>query len=247
MAIEWIEADWPAPLRVRAGITGRGGGVSLPPFDGFNLAAHVGDDPEAVSQNRQLLGRNLHLPGEPLWLEQTHSNRVIQVPGADTLQADAVVTNRPGIVCAVLTADCVPVLMSDLDGTRIAAVHVGWRGFSKSILDNTLDQLGRNPAQLLAWLGPHISGESYEVGEDVHEACLAYLPEGDGAFTLNPRGRLQCSLDRLISLALQRRGVNRINHAGRCTYTEPEAFYSYRREPRTGRMASLIWMDKSGI
>jgi len=172
---------------------------------------------------------------------------VIQVPGAETLQADAVVTDRPGIVCAVLTADCVPLLMCDRGGTRIAAVHVGWRGFSKGILDNTLDQLGRDPAQLLAWLGPHISGEAYEVGEDVHEACLDYLPEGDVAFTLNPRGRLQCSLDRLITLALQRRGVTGISRAGRCPYNEPGAFYSYRREPRTGRMASLIWMDKSGI
>lgn len=247
MAVDWTEADWPAPPRVRAGVTGRGGGVSLPPFNGFNLAAHVGDDPEAVRLNRRLLSRDLQLPGEPLWLEQTHSNRVIQVPGADTLQTDAVVTDRPGIVCAVLTADCVPVLLCGHDGRQIAAVHVGWRGFSKAILDNTLDKMGREPAQLLAWLGPHISGEAYEVGEDVHEACLAYLPEGDMAFSMNPRGRLQCSLDSLITLALQRRGVTRISHAGRCTYTEPEAFYSYRREPRTGRMASLIWMDKSGV
>ena len=247
MAIDWTGADWPAPSRIRAGVTGRGGGVSLPPFNSLNLAAHVGDDPEAVGQNRRLLSRGLQLPGEPLWLAQTHSNKVIQVPGADTLQADAVVTDRPGIVCAVLTADCVPVLLCDRGGARIAAVHVGWRGLSNSILENTLEQLGQEPAQLLAWLGPHISGQAYEVGEDVHEACLEYLPEGDGAFTLNPRGRLQCNLDMLITLALNRRGLTNISHADRCTYTESEAFYSYRREPRTGRMASLIWMDKSGI
>jgi YfiH family protein len=247
VAIDWTEADWPAPSRIRAGTTGRDGGVSLSPFDSLNLAAHVGDDPEAVRQNRRLLSRILQLPGEPLWLEQTHSNRVIQVPGAATLQADAVVTDQPGIVCAVLTADCVPVLLCNRDGTRIAAVHAGWRGFSEGILENVLERLEQEPAQVMAWLGPHISGQAYEVGEDVHEACLEYLPEGDKAFTRNPRGRLQCCLDTLITLALNRRGLTRISHAGRCTYEEPGTFYSYRREPRTGRMASLIWMDKSDI
>ncbi|MEJ2760527.1 MAG: peptidoglycan editing factor PgeF [Gammaproteobacteria bacterium] len=245
MAADWISADWPAPPRVRAGTTSRGGGVSRPPFDSLNLARHVGDDPEAVARNRAILQGELTLPGAPLWLEQTHSNRVIGLPEDDDRRADAAVTDRPGLVCAVLTADCVPVLLCNRGGTRVGAVHVGWRGLCKGILENTLDRMDEDPAALLAWLGPHIGAAAYEVGDDVRDACLARLPGGSGAFTPNPRGRWQCSLDELISLTLRQRGLTCISRSGHCTFTEPGQFYSYRREARTGRMASLIWMDES--
>lgn len=245
MVTDWIAADWPAPPHIRAGTTTRGGGVSRSPFDSLNLARHVGDDPAAVARNRAILQKELHLPGAPLWLEQTHSNRVVRLPEDDDRLADAAVTNRPGLVCAVLTADCVPVLLCNDEGTRVAAVHVGWRGLCKGILDNALERMGEEPAALLAWLGPHISAVAYEVSDDMRDACLDRLPEGSGAFTPNPRGRWQCSLDTLTVLALNRRGVTRVSRAGRCTFAEPAAFYSYRREARTGRIASLIWMDKS--
>lgn len=245
MAADWTAARWPAPPHIRAGTTTRGGGISRPPFDSLNLARHVGDDPEAVDCNRAMLQRDLDLPGAPLWLEQTHSDRVIRLPEDDDRRADAAVTDRPGLVCAVLTADCVPVLLCNRGGTRVGAVHVGWRGLCKGILDNALALMGEDPAALLAWVGPHIGAAAYEVGDDVRDACLARLPRAAGAFSPNPRGRWQCSLSALIALSLNRLGLTRISLAGRCTFTESAAFYSYRREARTGRMASLIWMDRS--
>jgi len=244
MAAEWLAAGWPVPGRVRAGTTTRSGGDSQPPFDSFNLAQHVGDDPDAVKRNRAALLRNLRLPAAPQWLEQTHSNRVIYLPQDTDRRADAAVTTRAGVVLAILTADCVPVLLCDRGATCIAAVHAGWRGLVSGILENTLEVLDHAPANLVAWLGPHISAAAYEVGDDVREACLAHLPDAAAAFSPNPRGRWQCSLDKLIHRSLQRAGVQRIDSAGHCTFSEPDRFYSYRREARTGRMATLIWMDR---
>lgn len=244
MPAEWLAAGWPAPDRVRAGTTTRAGGVSRPPFDGLNLARHVGDDPDAVRQNRAALQQALALPAAPQWLQQTHSNRVVRLPRTGDLNADAAVTARPGVVLAILTADCVPVLFCDSKGSRIAAVHAGWRGLVSGILENTLDLLDQDPAELLAWLGPHIGAAAYEVGDDVRQACLAHLPDAVTAFRPNARGRWQCSLDELVRQSLRRAGVGQIDGTGLCTFSETGRFYSYRRAPRTGRMATLIWMDQ---
>jgi len=244
VTVEWLAAGWPAPDRVRAGTTTRRGGASRPPFDSLNLAEHVGDDPDAVRRNRAALQRALALPAPPQWLQQTHSNRVIRLPQAGDRRADAVVTDSPGVVLAILTADCVPVLLCAAGGTRIAAVHAGWRGLVAGILENTLGMLDHDPADLLAWLGPHIGATAYEVGDDVREACLVHLPGAASAFSPNTRGRWQCNLNDLVHMALRRAGVGHIDTAGRCTYSEADRFYSYRQVPRTGRMATLIWMDR---
>lgn len=247
MTVSWIAADWDAPSRVRAGTTTRLGGVSEPPFDSLNLARHVDDDPEAVRRNRQQLRQLCFLPTEPLWLTQTHSSRVIVADTAgESLDADAAWTCTGGIVCAVLTADCVPLLLCDRDGTRIAAVHVGWRGFCGGIVENALSCLGSTQHALTAWLGPHICSRHYEVGDEVRNACLQRFPGAEAAFRRNRRGQWQCSLEKLISGRLEKHGIA-VASSGHCTFGESERFYSYRRQKKTGRMASLIWMDNTAI
>lgn len=240
----WIAAVWDAPPRVRAGTTTRLGGVSAPPFDSLNLAQHVGDDPSAVRQNRQQL---CFLPAEPLWLTQTHSNRILEADSAEkSLDADAAWTCNIGIVCAVLTADCVPLLLCDRAGTRVAAVHVGWRGLCAGIVENALHCLEPTQHSLLAWLGPHICSRHYEVGDEVREACLQRHARAEAAFRRNSRDRWQCSLEILITRCLEKHGID-VTSSGHCTFGESERFYSYRRQKTTGRMASLIWMDNTAI
>ncbi|MEX2524970.1 MAG: peptidoglycan editing factor PgeF [Gammaproteobacteria bacterium] len=246
MTDSWLAADWDAPHRVRAGTTTRLGGVSRPPFDSLNLAQHVDDDPEAVRQNRRQLRQMCSLPAEPLWLTQTHSSHIIEADAAESVAADAAWTRSAGIVCAVLTADCVPLLLCDRAGTRIAAVHVGWRGLSAGIVENALDCLRPSEHSLLAWLGPHICAEHYEVGGEVRDACLERFPGSDAAFRCNTRGRWQCSLATLVSGLLEQHGIA-VTASGHCSFGEPDRFYSYRRQKNTGRMASLIWMDNTSI
>ncbi len=242
----WLAANWDAPSLIRAGTTTRQGGFSRSPFDSFNLAYHVDDDPAAVQKNRRRLRQQLTLPADPLWLEQSHSNRVIQAGATRINTADAAWTGTPGMVCTILTADCVPLLLCDRSGSRIAAVHVGWRGLCAGIIDHTLEAMNRPTTSLLAWLGPHICGRHYEVGDDVRDACLKRYPGGGPAFRQNRHGRWQCSLETLISGHLEQQGIA-VTSSGQCTYGQADRFYSYRRETRTGRMASLIWMDNTAI
>jgi YfiH family protein len=247
MTESWLEAVWAAPPWVRAGTSTRRGGVSAAPYDSLNLARHVDDDPEAVTRNRRRLRRCCQLPEEPLWLQQSHGNRVLEVDSAaPAATADAGFSRSRGRVCAVLTADCVPLLLCDRDGRRVAAVHVGWRGFCAGIVENALRRLGPAPSGLLAWLGPHICGDCYEVGDEVRAACLRHLATGAAAFRRNARGRWQCSLATLIERVLADHDAD-IKHSGYCTFEETGLFYSHRRQRPTGRMASLIWMDKTVI
>ena len=175
----WMPADWPAPGHIHAGTTTRPAGVSRPPFDGFNLAGHVGDDPQAVAENRLRLQSQLNLPAAPTWLQQRHSSRVVEAIPDVPVEADGAYTGATGRVCAVLTADCIPLLLCNKAGSEIAAVHIGWRGLSLGIIKNALVMFNAEPRELLAWLGPCISQRNYEIGTDVITACLGERGTGD--------------------------------------------------------------------
>lgn len=239
----WIEADWAAPAHVHAGTTTRSGGASPAPFNGFNLAAHVGDEPQAVAQNRLQLRRQFNLPAEPLWLRQQHGNRVIKAETKQPGPADGAYSDLGGVVCAVLTADCIPLLLCNRDGTGIAALHIGWRGLCKRIIKHGISMFDTAPHELSAWIGPRISRENYEVGADVVSACSAIWDETRLAITPGRAGRWHLDLGQLAKTELLQLGVTDISDCGQCTCADEELFYSYRRDGITGRMASLIWME----
>jgi hypothetical protein len=241
---QWITPDWPAPQRVRAAATLRTGGVSEGQFASFNLGAHVGDDANAVAENRRLLGTALHLPAEPTWLNQVHGTTVVNASeaAASRSSADASVAFGPGAVCVVLTADCLPVLFCDRAGTRVAAAHAGWRGLVGGVLEQTIEALGVPPFELLAWLGPAIEQSAFEVGPEVLEQFVARDTNNAMAFQANARGRWQADLYQLARNELGRLGVPSIHGGGFKCFADSERFFSYRRDPRTGRMATLVWL-----
>ncbi len=240
---EVIEPDWPAPPGVRAAFTVRTGGVSEPPYDSLNCAAHVGDAPGAVSENRVRLRARLELPSEPGWLDQVHGAAAITLGGEPAVPAvaDAAVAREPGRVCVVQVADCLPVLLASRDGSGVGAAHAGWRGLAGGVLESALRALGAPAAQVLAWLGPAIGPEHFEVGEEVRAAFTRPDPGAAAAFTANARGRWQCDLYALARRRLRALGVTSLYGGGWCTYADPQRFFSYRRDGRCGRMAALIW------
>ncbi len=247
--LQWIEPGWPAPTHVRSASTLRLGGVSGGRYAGLNLGAHVGDHPAAVLENRRRLRRALKLPTEPFWLNQVHGVAVARPawrtgrpPTADVCVYNAAVGGQPG-VCAVLTADCLPVLFCDRAGTRIAAAHAGWRGLAAGVLARAVEALGVPGDQLLAWIGPAIGPAAFEVGDDVVQAFTSAHPESKSAFVPNPRGRWQADLPALARQELKRLGVGDVHGGSRCTASEPDSLFSYRRDGQTGRMATLIWLD----
>ncbi len=240
-----ILPDWPAPMRVRAAFTLRQHGVSRPPFDTFNVAAHVGDEPDAVAENRAALRGCLELPAEPAWLEQVHGSRVVDLDRETSLDslgpADASVSRTAARICAIQVADCMPVLFAAADGSGVGAAHAGWRGLAGGVLEATVRAMHAPPGELLAWLGPAIGPAHFEVGEDVRAAFLAADTGAGEAFTANARGRWQCDLQALAKRRLTAMGVARIHGGGWCTYADSARFFSYRRDGRCGRMAALIW------
>jgi YfiH family protein len=239
-----IVPEWPAPARVRAVTTTRCVGVSVSPYDRFNLGDQVGDDPGHVAVNRQRLLRLLELPAEPVWLNQVHGREVIAAEQVSALaQADAACAFAPGRVCAVLTADCLPVLLCDRAGTRVAAAHAGWRGLAAGVLAATVARLSCAPDDLLAWLGPAIGPHAFEVGDEVRVAFLALDPGNAACFQPSPAGRWLADIYELARRRLRALGVTAVYGGGWCTFTDRERFFSYRRSPRTGRMASLIWLS----
>jgi YfiH family protein len=238
----WLPAIWDAPASVRAGTSTRLGGHSLPPFDTLNLALHVGDMSETVHLNRSCLSRLLKLPSTPVWLEQVHGNRIVTEPDLDNNNADGIYSEKVGVVCVIMTADCVPLLLCNDKGTKVAAVHAGWRGYCAGVIDKALSLFGED--DLLAWIGPHIGADHYEVGDDVRSACLQKDPQLAHAFQPNQRGRWQANLETMVRHNLADAGVNRVFSSNYCTYSEADKFYSYRRNPQTGRTASMIWMDR---
>jgi YfiH family protein len=242
--LAFIQPNWPAPANVHAASTLRSGGVSREPYDTFNLAAHVGDELQAVTENRRLLKSALRLSAEPAWLEQIHSDIVVEVASASPPpRADASVARIAGSVCAILTADCLPVLFCSRDGDRVAAAHAGWRGLAAGILDTTVGSLGLPGGELIAWLGPAISQQAYEVGDDVRIACLARDSGAASAFKPNARGRWQCDLYQLARRNLAQLGVHAVYGGDYCTYADSDRFYSFRRDGQCGRMATLVWME----
>lgn len=243
---DFIVPDWPAPPGIKAAFTLRTGGVSTPPFDSLNVGTHVGDDPEAVVENRARLRRALALPAEPTWLEQVHGSDVVTVageaaPAKPYPRADAAVTRSKAQVCVIQVADCMPVLFAARDGSAVGAAHAGWRGLASGVLDATVRSLAIEPANLIAWMGPAIGPKHFEVGGEVREAFIAQDPEAATAFACNDRGRWQCDLYWLARRRLQILGVSSISGGGWCTFADSSRFYSYRRDSRCGRMAALIW------
>ena len=247
---ERIIPDWPAPPRVRALVTTRAGGVSRGAYTGLNLGMHSGDASEDVACNRARLRQSL--PAEPLWLRQVHGTTVVEADGLDRgPEADAALAQRPGTVCAVLSADCLPLLICDQAGTVVAAAHAGWRGLSLGVIEQTLRFMRRPPEALLVYLGPAIGAAAYEVGPEVREAFAVAdrtagqgrYPEVGAGFIPGGPGKFHADLYALARRRLARSGVTRVYGGGYCTYTERERFFSYRRDGATGRMASLIWME----
>ncbi len=239
-----IVPDWPAPARVKSLMTTRAGGVSLAPWVGLNLGDHVGDDPARVAANRVQLAH--YLPGEPGWLRQVHSARAVELGREPNPEADASFTREPGQVCAVLTADCLPVLFCDRAGSVVAAAHAGWRGLAGGVLEAAVAAMQVPPDQVLAWMGAAIGPQAFEVGDEVRQAFVNRHPEAAAAFVPQPApGKWLADIYQLARIRLNRIGVQAIHGGGRCTFSEADSFYSYRRDGATGRMASLIWLEQA--
>lgn len=236
-----ILPDWPVPARVRSLMTTREGGVSGTPWASLNLGDHVGDDPAHVAANRARLRRQL--PAEPGWLTQVHSARVVEVGRDAAPEADAAFTRQAGVVCAVLTADCLPVLFCDRAGSVVAAAHAGWRGLAGGVLEATVDAMQVPPDEVLAWLGAAIGPQAFEVGDEVRQAFVAQHAEAAAAFAPHAPGKWLADIYRLARIRLAQAGVQAVHGGARCTFTDADRFFSYRRDGVTGRMASLIWLE----
>ena len=243
--MQLIRADWPAPPGVIAGTTTRTGGVSARPFASLNLGAHVGDDPAAVSENRRRLAEFLDLPEAPRWLEQVHGSRVVHAGNAEFAsgppEADAAVCLEGRAVLGILTADCLSVLLCDSNSQAIGAIHCGWRGLAAGVIDAAVHAMTVPPARLLAWLGPAIGQDRFEVGDDVRDLFLAGIENAATCFRPNANGRWQADLGGLARLYLARAGVGGVYGGGFCTHRDAGRFFSYRRDGRCGRMASYIF------
>jgi len=259
VSASWVLPDWPAPRAVRALSTFRGGGTSTAPYASLNLGSHVGDVPEAVAENRRRLAAAAGLPAEPVWLRQVHGTQVADLDAVDldaadfnttgagaaagVGPADAAFTRRPGRVCAILTADCLPILLAANSGDAVAAAHAGWRGLAGGVIEATVRALGVAPERLMAWLGPAIGPRHFEVGAEVREALLQDDLQAADAFQANARGRYLADLAALARRRLGALGIERIYGGGVCTYTDGDRYFSHRRDGITGRQATLIWLE----
>ena len=239
---DWIHPDWPVLAHVRALSTTRLGGCSSAPYDSLNLGSHVGDEPARVAANRAAL--RAVLPDEPCWLNQVHGVEVADAAVcAGVPDADAAISRLPGKVCVVMTADCLPVLLCDRAGTVVGAAHAGWRGLVDGVIEATVAKMAVPSSEVLAWLGPAIGPQAFEVGEEVRAAFLAVDSAADAAFRPGPQpGKWLADIYLLARQRLGRLGVTAVYGGDACTVTDKERFFSYRRDGRTGRMASLIWL-----
>jgi YfiH family protein len=238
---QFISPDWPAPANVRAAVTTRAGGVSRKPYDSFNLATLVGDNPVAVRENRVRLRTALALPAEPVWLEQVHGVRVVDVASTgNEPEADGGYTTKAGVACAVLTADCLSVLLCDRQARSLRFFR--WRGLAAGVIEAGVQALNVPGSELLAWLGPAIGPEEFEVGKEVRDMFVTHDPAASVAFRPQPGGKYLADIYRLARQRLAALGVTAVYGGGYCTVRERERFYSYRRDGATGRMASLIWL-----
>ena len=238
--------NWQVPNNIKALMTTRTGGMSIAPFDSFNLGNHVGDDPSAVKKNRDLLVEQFDLPHFPVFLNQIHSTRVLELPySGNDFNADASYSNQPNQVCLVMTADCLPVLFASKNGNEVAAAHAGWRGLCDGILEETVAKFQCPKNEIIAWFGAAIGPTAFQVGREVVEQFMVWDNQAEQAFTIDPNSESKY-LGNLYQLATQRLnklGITQISGGERCTYTEKDHFFSYRRDGKTGRMASLIWFE----
>lgn len=243
MTLQILKANWPAPSTITAFTSQRFGGVSLAPYDSLNLGLHVGDLQQQVLDNRQRLQQQFQLPDPPHWLVQTHSTRCVRIESDNNRQADAAVTSRPGNVLAIMTADCLPILLCNETATEIAAIHAGWRGLVYGVIEETLAKMQSPPEQIMAWIGPAICASCYEVGDNVRdEACKRY------SFASNRfqarQGQWLANLPALAQEVMQQLGILAVYQSNACTFEEKNNYFSYRREAQTGRIASLIWINQ---
>ena len=246
-----LQADWPAPPGVQAFTTLRhGAGVSVAPFDTFNMGnryAADGDDPAVVESNRIELVQRFALPSTPHWLRQVHGTEVLRfdvaafAAGGEEPVADAAVTSTPGVVLAILTADCLPVLFAEEGGLALGAAHAGWRGLAAGVLENTVAAMRCPTNRIVAWLGPAAGPQAYEIGEEVFEAFVANEAQAASAFVATRPGHWRVDLYQLARQRLAAIGITRVHGGDCCTISDPQRFYSHRRDARTGRMASVIW------
>lgn len=244
---------WPAPSNVGAAITLRSGGASEAPFSSNNLALHVGDCEDIVLANRKALVKDLNLPTDPRWLDQVHGTDIVYAPTAEGVPiADASYTNITDSVCAVLTADCLPVLLCNQSGTQVAAVHAGWRGLSNGIVRNAVQTFDEHRGQVMAYLGPAIGPDAFEVGVEVLQAFIDKAQSTQQRQAIEKcfvpgldQGKYMADIYALARAELGACGVLSVYGGEHCTYSQPDQFYSYRRDVKTGRNGSLIWLQNS--
>lgn len=246
--MQFIKPNWPAPDNIFAFTTTRQRGNSLAPYASFNLAMHVGDELFKVEHNRQLLRQQLNLPSEPNWLQQTHSNTVAifnNLQNESNPIADAAMTQSPNTICTVLTADCLPILLCNKKGTLVSAIHAGWRGLAKGIIENTIQTMETPPSELLAWMGPAIGPDAYEVSEDFVDTFISFDQKAMQALKTKPntKNKWLANIYLLAEQRLAALGVTSIYGGEYCTFSDETNFYSFRRDGVTGRMATLIWLS----
>lgn len=244
---DFIIPDWPAPANVHALQTTRHGGISLAPYNSLNLGSHVQDDALHVAHNRQLLSQ--FVPSEPVWLNQIHGIRVVDAASADCVpDADASFTTRHNVVCVTMTADCLPILLCDKAGTAVASIHAGWRSLCDGIIEKTVQKMPVDSHDLMAWLGPAIGPQAFEVGGEVRAQFIAKDAQTEVAFKLlnAEEDKWLADIYQLASQRLNRLGLSQIYAGGQqenyCTFTDEQRFFSFRRDNLTGRMATLIWL-----
>jgi len=241
--LDWITPAWPTHPRVRALVTTRSGGVSAPPWSSLNLGSAVGDAPEAVAANRARLRE--HLPADPRWLQQVHGTHVVAAETVtEPVEADASFTRTAEVVCAIQMADCLPVLLAARDGSAVAAAHAGWRGLAGGVIERTVEAMAIEAAGLIAWLGPAIGPDAFEVGDEVRAAFLSDDPAASRAFRPLREGKWLADLFALARLRLARAGGHEVHGGGMCTYSDPARFFSHRRDRVSGRMAALVWLER---
>ncbi len=243
-----IIPNWNAPNNVKAFASTRVGGFSTGAYQGLNLGTHVGDDVSLVESNRTWLKQQANMPAAPVWLNQTHSTDVVTViePTTDILDADGAFTTAKGVVCSAMTADCLPVILTDTNGTQVAAVHAGWRGLAGGIIENAVAKFSNLDSEnkIIAWLGPAIGKQAFEVGDDVLEAFVSFDPQAKLAFKAKPeQGKWLANMSQLATQRLEKVGVSEVTDSNLCTFSDPDAFYSYRRDGITGRQATFIWLN----
>ena len=241
---EFLWADWPAAEKVKALTTTRSGGVSQAGYSSLNLADHVDDKPEYVNQNRKILIESLSIK-EPVWLKQVHGIQVVDALSAGHhAEADAIYSNQSDSVCAVLTADCLPLLFCNQQATKVAAAHAGWRGLANGVIEATVSALQENNKDLMVWLGPAIGPECFEVGQEVFDVFISHDPQAASAFSQVDSEHYLADIYQLARLRLNQLGIEKVYGGGLCTYSDEERFYSFRKNKITGRMASMIWLEK---